>query len=108
MKKIVRLTENDLTILVKKVINEQGGMLPVDRGLSKITKLLDQANNITVFKMGVKILLNLQSEEYSEAVFDYYDTNPIPLPDRGDTEGRRGYTIYLFKSVTDKIAEDLF
>jgi hypothetical protein len=127
MKKIVRLTENDLTRIVKKVINEQGdeieipqpeinnstpfipmpNQLPVDKTLSMIIPFLVQIGNMSKFKIGVKLLLSLNNKEYSEAVFKYFDVPPLDLPDGRNKQSQKGYSFYLYKAIVDKMDETL-
>jgi hypothetical protein len=104
MKKIVRLTENNLTRIVKKVIKEQEDF-PLERAFNKVIEVLEKGD----YKSFIDLVVMLDNEELSEKIFEYLGVPPIPLPDHSDNEGKIGYQKYLFKSIiVDYVDGDTF
>lgn len=96
MKKVVRLTEADLTRIVKRVISEQ---VRLDRGQDEAIKKLDDAKNFfikkypEVIKMADYADRNMSHRNYTGVYYDKDD---------------KGYYVTTTPTLKNKIVDDEF
>ena len=77
MKKIIRLTESDLTRLVKKVIKEQLSAQSLSSPMGEDTKKFQQVFN-KLYKTNFKIDGNWEDKRYNETMTRYIKDKGIP------------------------------
>lgn len=93
MKKVIKLTEADLTRIVRRTINEMEEDEPVgmiDRGEEILKELIEEARDILEMECGYDLHdINLMSErEIVEALFDEgYDDIASEMEELLDQEG---------------------